>query len=65
MLTLAGFELTPLGLNSSTGKVVDSYPNGVSSNPTQVNIFQLTLAMSDYHEKFLFMYNLSLRMILK
>ena len=28
----------------------------MSSNPTQVNIFQLTSAGSDYHENFLFMY---------
>ena len=29
-----------------------SYPEGASSNPTRVNIFQLTSALSDYYEKF-------------
>ena len=29
-------------------------PKGASSNPARVNIFQLTPAVSDYHEKFLF-----------
>ena len=36
--------------------MVEQYPKNVSSNPAQVNIFQLTLAVSDYHEKFFFMY---------
>ena len=40
-----------------TGAVeADRYSEGASSNPTRVNIFQLTSAVSDYHEKFLFMY---------
>ena len=39
------------GLDSSTGRAADRYPEGVSSNPAGVNIFQLTSAMSDYHEK--------------
>ena len=46
----------PHGLDSSTRRASDWYPEGVSSNPAWVNIFQLTLAVSDYHEKFLFMY---------
>ena len=41
----------PCGLDSSTGRRVDQYPKGASSNPAQVNIFQLTLAVSDYNEK--------------
>ena len=32
----------------------DRYPEGASSNPARVNIFQLTSAVSDYHEKFLY-----------
>ena len=51
-----GFELTPLGLNSSTGRETDLYPERASLNPIRVNTFQLTLAVSDYHEKFLFTY---------
>ena len=54
MLIQAGFECTPLGLDSSTGRVVDQYPEGASSNPTEVNIFQLTFCTCT-----------SLRMILK
>ena len=27
------------------------YPEGASSNPTRVNIFQLTSAVLDYHER--------------
>ena len=34
----------------------DRYPESASSNPARVNIFQFTSAVSDYHEKFLFMY---------
>ena len=44
----------PCGLDSSTGRAADRYPEGASSNPAQVNFFQLTSALSDYHEKFLF-----------
>ena len=40
MFTQAGFELTPSGCRS-----IDWYPEGVRSNPIQVNIFQLTLAV--------------------
>ena len=36
-------------LDSSTGRAADKYPEGVSSNPARVNIFQLTSAVSDYH----------------
>ena len=32
----------------------DRYLEGVSSNPARVNTFQLTSAVSDYREKFLF-----------
>ena len=39
------------GLDSSTGSAVNRYPEGASSNPARVNIFQLTSAVSDYHEK--------------
>ena len=56
MLTRAGFELVLSGLDSSTGRATDRYPEGTSSNLARVNIFQLTSAVSDYHEKFLFMY---------
>ena len=35
---------------------MDRYPEGASSNRARVNIFQSTLAVSDYHEKFRFMY---------
>ena len=35
---------------------MDRYSEGASSNPARVNIFQLTSAVSDYREKFLFMY---------
>ena len=34
-------------------RVTDRYPEGASSNPARINIFQLTSALSDY-EKFLF-----------
>ena len=44
----------PRGLDCSTGKAVDRCPEGASSNPARVNNFQLTSAVSDYHEKFLF-----------
>ena len=47
---------SPCGLDSSTGRAADRYPEGVSSNPARVNIFRLTLAVSDYQDKFLFMY---------
>ena len=46
----------PCGLDSSTGRAADRYPEGASSNPTRINIFQLTSAVSDFHEKFLFVY---------
>ena len=46
----------PGGPDSSTGRAVDRYPEGVSSNLGQVNIFQLISAVSDCHEKFLLMY---------
>ena len=46
----------PCGLDSSTGRAADRYSEGASSNPARVNIFQLTLSVSDYHEKFLFVY---------
>ena len=39
---------------SSTGRGADRYPESASLNPAQVNIFQLTLAVPDYHENFLF-----------
>ena len=39
------------GLDSSTGRVADRYPENASSNPARVSIFQLTLAVSDYNEK--------------
>ena len=42
------------GLDSSTRRAADWYPASAHSNPARVNIFQLTSAMSDYHEKFLF-----------
>ena len=35
---------------------MDRYPEGASSNLAQVNVFQCISAVSDYHEKFLFMY---------
>ena len=35
----------PCGLDSSTSRGVDRYPKGASSNPSRVNIFDLTLAM--------------------
>ena len=44
-----------LGLDSSTGRATDRYPEGASSNAARVNIFQLTSTLKDYHEKFLFM----------
>ena len=42
---------------------MDRYSEGASSNPVQVNIFQLTSAMSDYHEKL--SVHVSLKMIPK
>ena len=45
----------PCGLDSSRGRTAGRYPEGASSNPARVNIFQLTSAVLDY-EKFLFMY---------
>ena len=33
---------------------IESNPEGASSNPTGVNIFQLTSAVLDYLKKFLF-----------
>ena len=58
MLTRAGFELAPLvklasnpcGLDSSTGRAADRYPEDASSNPARVNIFQQTSAVSDGFE---------------
>ena len=47
---------TPCGLDSSTGRAMDRYPECASSNPARVNIFQLISAASDYHGKFFFMY---------
>ena len=44
------------GLDSSTGGTVVWYPEVASSNPARVKIFQLTSAMSDCNEKFLFLY---------
>ena len=41
----------PCGLDSSTGRAADRYPEGASSNPAVVNIFQLTSAVLDHHEK--------------
>ena len=46
---------TPRGLNSLTGRATYQYLDGASSSPTRVNIFQLTSAVSDDHEKFIFM----------
>ena len=45
----------PCRLDNSKGRATDWYPEGASSNPAPVYIFQLTSAVSDYHEKFLFM----------
>ena len=42
--------------DSSAGEAAEQYHKSVSSNPTQVYILQLTLAVSDYHENFLFLY---------
>ena len=55
MLTRAGFELPPSGLDSSKGRAGDRCPEDVSSNPARVNIFQFISAASDYHEKYLLM----------
>ena len=41
------------GLDSSTGRAADRYPEGASSNPARINNFQLTSVVSDYREKFL------------
>ena len=41
----------PCGLDSSTGRVAYWYPEGASSNPGQVNIFQLTLAVSNFSSR--------------
>ena len=38
------------------GRAADWYPESASSNPARVNIWQLTSAVLDYHEKFLFVY---------
>ena len=43
-------ESNPCGLDSSTGRAADRYSEGASSNPVRVNTFQLTSAVSDYHE---------------
>ena len=56
MLIHTGFQLTPSDLDSSTGRAPDRYPKGASSIPTGVNIFQLASTVSDYPEKFLFVY---------
>ena len=37
-------------LDSSTGTLVDQYPEDASANPTQVNIFQLISTVSEYHQ---------------
>ena len=52
------YKLTsnPCGLDSSRDRAADRYPEGASSNPARVNIFKLTSAVSDYHQKFLFTY---------
>ena len=52
----------PYRLDSSTGRAVDRCPEGASSNPTRVNIFHLTSAVSDYHKKFPYI-KLSLQLI--
>ena len=52
-------RLQSYGLDSSTRRVAGRYPEGASSNPARINIFQSTPAVSDYHEKFLFKYWLS------
>ena len=44
----------PRGLDSSSGRAADRNPEGASSNTARVKIFQLTSAVSDCHEKFLF-----------
>ena len=44
-------NLSARELDSSTGRAADRYSEGTSSNPTRANIFQLTSAVSDYHEK--------------
>ena len=46
----------PCGLDNSTGRAADRYPDDASSNPARVNIFQLTSVVSDYGEKFLFLF---------
>ena len=46
----------PCGLDSPTGRAADRYPEGASSNPVRVNIFQLPSTVPDYHENFLFMF---------
>ena len=47
---------SPCGLDSSTDRAADRYPESASSNPPRVNIFRLTSSVSDCHEKFLFTY---------
>ena len=49
-ITLAS---NPCELDNSTGRAVDRYPEGASPSSARVNIFQLTSALSDYHETFL------------
>ena len=46
----------PCGLDRPTGRAADRYPKGASSKLARVNIFQLISVVSDYHEKFLFIY---------
>ena len=59
------FEFAPSGYRSAALPVQLSSPQGLEASfiqfkcardPAGVNIFQLTSAVSDYHEKFLFMY---------
>ena len=59
MLTKAGFELAPSGYRSATLPVELSSPQRLEASFIQfkcTKYFQLTSAMSDYHEKFLFVY---------
>ena len=53
----------PTGLDSSTGRAADRYPESTNSSLGRVNVFQLTSAVSDYHDKISL--HESLRMILK
>ena len=55
MKNVGSNEIRTCGLESSTGRVADRYPEGAKSNLARVNTFQLTSALSDYHENFLLM----------